>query len=165
MDKEEFREKMNLEDKTMVNLHPELNQSGYYDNEGNIIPGEDREGFAYMPVGFINSGLIFYLLGKKDIKLYLFIASKANRWRNTRMTNRYICESTGIKNATINRALRRLEFYHFISRRIFYIKPKVRRRIITLLKWETAYKRLVKEGRIKAVSSNDIVLVEPYKNK
>ncbi len=150
MDNKKYRERMDNEDKTLVNFHPELNQSGMLDNEGNKIVKTKREQFEYIPRGFIDSGLIFCLAGKKDIALYLFLSSKCCKWKNTRITNNAIIEKTGLKNATINRSLRRLEYYHFITRRKYYIKPRVNRRIITLLRWENAYKKLVKEGKIQA---------------
>ena len=148
MDKKKYRERMDNEDKTLVNFHPELNQSGILDNKGNRIKEGKSEQFDSMPRGFIDLGLIFRLTGKKDIALYLFLSSKCNKWRNTRITNKFIIEKTGLKNATINRSLRRLEYYHFITRRKYYIMPKVNRRVITLLRWENAYKKLVKEGKI-----------------
>ena len=163
MDKKEFRELMDNEDKTLININPELNQSGIYDNEGNRVKKAKREQFDYIPRGFIDSGLIFYLTGKKDIKLYIFLSSKCNKWRNTRVTNDFIIKNTGLKNRTINRALKRLEFYHFISRRKYYMRSGMRR-IITLLRWDTAYKKLVKEGKMKAESNKDISpIIIPYK--
>lgn len=166
MDKKEFREQKELEDKTLVNFNPEVNQSGIYDNEGEKLSKEKREQFSYMPMGFITSGVIFYLTGEKDIILYHFLSSKCNRYRNTRVTNAYIARNTGLKNATINRALKRLEFYHFISRRVYYIGLNKKSRIITLLRWDTAYKKLVEEGKILANSRNDNdPLIKPYKKE
>ncbi|MBA7481085.1 hypothetical protein ES707_16553 [subsurface metagenome] len=168
MKKKEFKEKMDLGDKTLVNLHPELNQSSCYDNEGNLLPKDKRESFSYLPNGFINSGLS-RMLTKKDKDIYEFLASKCNGYRNTRKTNREITEgtgipniSTGIPNITIERSLRRLEFYHFIHRRPYSMGPKLKRRIITLLRWDTAYKLLVREGKIKAISDKEIVFITPY---
>jgi len=161
INKKEYRELMDNEDKTLINFNPELNQSGVFDNEGNRIEKPKREQFDYIPRGFIDSGLIFNLNGKKDITLYFFLSSKCNKYRNTRTTNDSIIKNTGLKNATINRSLKRLEFYHFISRRIYYIKPKINRRIITLLRWDTAYKKLVKEDKIKAKSGKDIIHIKP----
>jgi len=129
MDQKEFRERMDNEDKTLINFNPELNQSGIFDNEGNRIKRAKQEQFDSIPRGFIDSGLIFYLEGK-DIALYFFLSSKCNKWRNTRVTNDFIIKNTGLKNATINRSLKRLELFHFISRRKYYIRPKVNRRII-----------------------------------
>ena len=159
MDKKEYRERRDNEDQTLVNFNPEVNQSGIYNNEGEKLPKEKREQFDYIPRGFIKSGLIYYLTGKKDLKLYLFLSSKCNRYRNTRVTNAFIIRNTGLKNATINRALRILEFYHFISRRVYYIGLNKKSRIITLLRWDTAYNLLLKEGKI----SKDLVFIKPYK--
>jgi len=162
MGKKEFKEKMDLEDKTLINLYPELNQSSCYDNEGNLLPKDKRESFSYMPNGFINSGLS-RMLTKKDKDIYEFLASKCNWWRNTKKTNEYITEETGIPDITIKRALRRLEFYHFISRRKYFIRPKRSMRITTLLRWDSAYKKLVIEGKIKATSSKDKnPIITPY---
>ena len=161
MNKKEFKEKMDLEDKTLVNFYPELNQSSCYDNEGNLLPKDRREQFDYIPRGFINSGL-FSKLNKKDIYIYFFLSSKCNWWRNTRRTNKYITRETGIPKITIDRSLRRLEFYHFIHRRVYSTGPKSKRRIITLSRWDSAYKLLVKEGKIKAVSDKEIVFITPY---
>jgi len=163
MNKKEFRERMDLEDKTLVNFNPELNQSGLYDNEGNKIDTDEREGFVSVPIGFVNSG-IFFKLTSKDKDIYFFLASKCNRWRNTRVTNKHISESTGLKDTTIKRSLKRLEFYRFISRRRYSVGPKAKRRIITLLRWETAYKKLIEEGKIKAISDKEIIFIKPYKN-
>ncbi len=161
MKKKEFKEKMDLEDKTLVNLNPELNQSGLYDNEGNLLPKDKREQYDYIPRGFINSGLILKLT-KKDLYIYFFLSSKCNWWRNTRKTNKYITEGTGISNITIKRSLRRLEFYHFINRRRYFIRPNISMRIITLSRWDSAYKLLVKEGKIKAISNIEIIFITPY---
>lgn len=161
MEKKEFQERMDLEDKTLVNFNPELNQSSCYDNEGNLLPKEKRESFSYMPNGFINSGLWFKLTAK-DKDIYFFLASKCNLWRNTKKTNPDITEETGIPNITIERSLRRLEFYHFIHRRPYSTGPKVKRRIITLLRWDNAYQLLVIEGKIKAISSKEIIFITPY---
>ncbi|MBA7526056.1 hypothetical protein ES705_18216 [subsurface metagenome] len=162
MNKKEFKEKMDLEDKTLVNLHPELNQSALYDNEGNLLPKEKRESFSYISNGFINSGLS-RMLNKKDKDIYEFLASKCNGYRNTRKTNPDITEETGIPNITIKRSLRRLEFYHFIHRRRYSMGPKLKRRITTLQRWDSAYKLLVKEGKYKANSGEDTnPIISPY---
>ena len=139
---------MDNEDKTLINFNPELNQSGIFDNEGNRIKRAKQEQFDSIPRGFIDSGLIFYLEGK-DIALYFFLSSKCNKWRNTRVTNDFIIKNTGLKNATINRSLKRLELLHFISRRKYYIRPKVNRRIITLLRWDTACKKIEETKQTK----------------
>lgn len=162
MNKKEFKEKMDLEDKTLVNFNPELNQSSCYDNEGNLLPKEKRESFSYMPNGFINSGLISKLT-HKDFEIYFFLASKCNWWRNTRKTNPDITREIRIPNKTIKRSLRRLEFYHFINRRVYSTGPKSKRRIITISRWDSAYKLLVKEGKIKAISGKDQdPIITPY---
>lgn len=161
MNKKEYQEYRNNEDKTLVNLNPELNQSSCYDNEGNLLPKEKRESFSYMPNGFINSGLS-RMLTKKDKDIYEFLASKCNWWRNTRKTNPDITRETGIPEVTIKRALERLEFYHFIYRRKYFIRPMQSRRVITLSRWDSAYKLLVKEGKIKAISDKEIVFITPY---
>ena len=162
MSKKEYWENKNNEDKTLVNFHPELNQSLAYDNEGNRLKKEDMENFDYIPRGFIDSGLILKLT-KKDLYIYFFLSSKCNWWRNTRKTNPDITRETGIPDITIKRALKRLEFYHFIHRRVYSMRPKSKRRIITLQRWDSAYKKLVIEGKIKAKSSEDIVFIKPYK--
>ncbi|GAI71998.1 unnamed protein product, partial [marine sediment metagenome] len=144
MGKKEYQEKMNNEDKTLVNFNPELNQSSLYDNEGNLLPKDKRESFSYLPNGFINSGLISKLT-HKDFEIYFFLASKCNGYRNTRKTNPDITREIGIPEVTIKRALERLEFYHFIHRRRYSMGPKLKRRIITLQRWDTAYKLLVTE--------------------
>ncbi|MBA7532473.1 hypothetical protein ES705_24699 [subsurface metagenome] len=162
MDKKEFKEKMNLEDKTLVNLYPELNQSSLYDNEGNLLPKEKRESFISMPTGFVLSGLS-RMLTKRDKDIYEFLASKCNWYRNTRKTNPDITEETGIPDVTIKRSLKRLEFYHFIHRRRYSMGPKLTRRIITLQRWDSAYKLLAIEGKIKATSSKDTnPIITPY---
>ena len=154
---------MNNEDKTLVNFYPELNQSLAYDNEGNRLKKEDMENFDYIPRGFIDSKLIFNL-NRSALKIYLFLSSKCNPWRNTWVENDYITRETGISDITIKRALKRLKFYHFISSRRYFTKPNISRsrRIITLLRWDTAYKRLIKEGKIKAISDKEIVFITPY---
>lgn len=159
MDKEEYQEYINKEDKTLVNFHPELNQSGIYDSEGNKLPKSKREQYDPIPRGFINSGLIFKLT-RSSLKIYLFLSSKCNPWRNTRIKNESIMRETGISDETIKRALKELEFYHFISRRTYYIRPKRKKRVITLLRWDTAYKKLIVEGKIKAISSEDVVFID-----
>ena len=153
---------MNDEEKRLINLNPELNQSSLYDNEGDLLPKEKRESFSYMPNGFINSGLS-RMLTKRDRDIYDFLASKCSWWRNTRKTNPDINRETGIPNKTIKRGLRRLEFYHFIHRRPYSMGPKSKRRIITLQRWDSAYKLLVKEGKYKANSGEDKdPIISPY---
>lgn len=161
MNKKEYQEYRNDEDKTLVNLYPELNQSSLYDNEGTLLPKDEREQFDYIPRGFINSGL-FFMLTNRDIDIYFFLSSKCNWWRNTRRTNKYITRETGIPNITIERSLRRLEFYHFIHRRVYSMGPKSKRRVITLSRWDSAYKLLIKEGKIKTISNKEIVFITPY---
>jgi len=161
MDKKEYWKIRNNEDRELIKLYPELNQSLIYDSEGNRLGKEDMENFDYFPRGFINSGLIFKLTAK-DKDLYLFLSSKCSPWRNTRITNESITREIGIPDVTIKRSLRRLKFYHFISSRKYFIKPNVSKRIIVLSRWETAYKRLVREGKIKAISDKEIVFITPY---
>ncbi len=161
MDKAEYKERLDIEDKNLVAFNPELNQSSCYDNEGNLLPEDKRESFSYLPNGFINSGLS-RMLTKKDKDIYEFLASKCNLYRNTRKTNPDITKETGIPKITIDRSLRRLEFYHFINRRLYSMGPKSKRRIITLLRWNTAYKLLVREEKIKAISDKEIVFITPY---
>lgn len=162
MDKKEYQEYRNREDKTLVNFHPELNQSGIYDSEGNKLPKSKIEQYDPIPRGFINSEL-FFKLTARDKDIYFFLSSKCNKWRNTRVTNDYITRETGIPDITIKESLKKLKFYHFISSRKYFIKPNVSKRIVILLRWDTAYKRLVKEGKIKANSGEDIVFIKPYK--
>ena len=40
--------------------------------------------------------------------------------------------------------------------------PKTKRRVITLLRWDTAYKMLLEEGKIQANNENDVYLISPY---
>jgi hypothetical protein len=40
--------------------------------------------------------------------------------------------------------------------------PKLKRRIITLQRWDSAYKLLIREGKIKAISDKEIVFITPY---
>ena len=161
MNQKKYQEHRNNEDKTLVNFNPELNQSLSYDDEGNRLEKKDMENFDYFPRGFINSGLIFKLTAR-DKDLYLFLSSKCNPWRNTRITNDYITREIGIPDITIKRALKRLEFYHFIDKRKYFININKTRRVITLLRWKTAYKRLVEEGKVKAISDKEIVFITPY---
>ena len=162
MDKKEYQEYRNKEDKTLVNFHPESNQSGIYDSEGNKLPKSKIEQYDPIPRGFINSEL-FFKLTARDKDIYFFLSSKCNKWRNTRVTNDYITRETGIPDITIKESLKKLKLYHFISSRKYFIKPNVSKRIVILLRWDTAYKRLVKEGKIKANSGEDIVFIKPYK--
>jgi len=164
MKKKEYQEKMNNEDKTLVNFHPELNQSLAYDNEGNRLKKKDMENFDYIPRGFIDSGLIFKLT-RSSLKIYFFLSSKCYPSRNTWVTNDYITRGTGISGETIKRSLKELRFYHFISSRKYFTRPNLNRsrRVITLLRWGTAYKRLVIEGKIKAISGEDIVFIDDRK--
>lgn len=162
MDKKEYWEKVNDEDKTLAKLYPELHQSGYYDIEGDLLPKHKREQYDYIPRGFINSG-VFFKLTAKDKNIYFFLSSKCNPSRNTKVTNNKIVEETGIPGITVKRSLRRLEFYHFIHRRKYFIRPKVSMRITTLQRWDSAYKLLVLEGKIKAKSSKDKnPIITPY---
>lgn len=161
MNKKEYQEYRDNEDKTLINFYPELNQSGIYDNEGNKLTKPKREQYDPMPRGFINSGL-FFKLTSKDKDIYFFLSSKCNPWRNTRITNDYIARETKIPDITIRRTLRRLKFYHFISSRKYFIRPNVSKRIIVLLRWDTAYERLIKEGKIKAISDKEIDFITPY---
>lgn len=96
-----------------------------------------------IPRGFVASGLISKMTAR-DKDIYFFLSSKVNKYRFTRMTNKYITEKTGIPNITINRSLKRLEFYHFIQR--WRHIPKARR-IITLLRWDSAQALLSEEKK------------------
>lgn len=163
MSKKEYWEKINNEYRELIKKHPELNQSGCYDNEGNLLPKEKREQYDPIPRGFINSGL-FFKLTARDKDIYFFLSSECYPSRNTWVTNKKITRLTGIPDITIKRSLRRLEFYHFIFRRKYYTKLKLNKasRIIILLRWDTAYKRLVREGKIKAISDKEIIFITPY---
>lgn len=163
MNKKEYQEYRNNEDKTLINLYPELNQSGIYDNEGNRLPKHKIEQYDPLPRGFTNSKLILMLTGR-DKDIYFFLSSKCNLHRNTWVTNDYITRETGIPDKTIKRALKKLKFYHFISIRRYFTKSNISRsrRIITLLRWDTAYKRLVIEGKIKADLNGGIIFPTPY---
>jgi hypothetical protein len=164
MNKKEYQERRNNEDKTLINFHPELNQSGIYDNEGNKLPKPKREQYDPIPRGFIDSGLLLKLTAR-DIYIYFFLSSKCNKWRNTWVTNDYITRETGIPDITIKRALKKLKFYNFISSRKYFTKSNISRsrRVITLLRWDTAYKKLVIEGKIKANSGEDKnPIITPY---
>jgi len=164
VDKKKYQECRNNEDKTLVNLYPELNQSGIYDNEGNLLPKPKREQYDSIPRGFINSR-VFFKLTRSSLKIYFFLSSKCNPYRNTWVTNNYITRETGIPNITIKRALKELKFYHFISSRRYFTKSNISksRRVITLLRWDTAYKKLVIEGKIKAISGEEIVFIDDRK--
>jgi len=164
VNKKEYQEYRNKEDNTLVNFHPELNQSGIYDSEGDKLPKPKREQYDPIPRGFVDSGIIFRLTAS-DFKVYFFLSSKCNPYRNTRVTNYFFIRETGFIKVTLDRALRRLEFYHLISRRKYFIRPKRSKRIITLLRWDTAYKKLVKEGKLIVDSSGDTVFTEPYPYK
>jgi len=154
MDKKEYWEHINEEDRLLAIKYPEVNQSGCYDNEGNLLPKSKREQYDPIPRGFIDSGLIEKLT-KKDIYIYFFLSSKCNPQRNTRIRTEIINQETKIPIITIKRSLRRLEFYHFIHRRVYSMGPKLKRRITTLQRWDSAYKKLVVEGKIKAISGKD----------
>lgn len=163
MDKKEFRELKDNEDKTLVNFYPEVNQSNIYDNEGNRLTKDKGEQFSYIPMGFIKAGIIYCLPGKKALTIYHYLSSKCNKWRNTQVRTETITKDTGLSEKTIKEILKVLEFYHLISRRRYSVGPKKTRRIITLLRWDTAYKKLIKEGKIKATSDKDVVHIDPYK--
>jgi hypothetical protein len=49
-----------------------------------------------------------------------------------------------------------------IKSRSFYVRPKRKRRVITLLRWDTAYPELCRENKIKAINKNDVVFVADY---
>lgn len=156
---------MNDEEKRLINLHPEMNQSGCYDNEGNLLPKPKWEQYDFMPRGFINSGLISKLTSR-DLYIYFFLSSKCYPSRNTWIRSDSIAKETRIPVRTIKESLKRLEFYHFISRTPYFTRLGINRsrRIITLLKWKTAYRRLVLEGKIKANSGEDKdPIIIPYK--
>ncbi len=71
MDKKEYQEYRNKEDKTLVNFHPELNQSGIYDSEGDKLTKSKIEQYDPIPRGFINSEL-FFKLTARDKDIYFF---------------------------------------------------------------------------------------------
>lgn len=163
MDKKEYREMRDNEDKTLINFNPELNQSGIFDNEGDRLKKVKTEQFSYIPMGFIKSGIIYCLPGKNILRIYHYLSSKCNKWRNTQVINETIIKDTGLSEQTIKDGLRVLEFYHLINRRRYYIRPNRKRRIITLLRWDTAYKKLIEESKIKAFSADDVHHIVPYK--
>jgi len=164
MNKKDIQELEDIE-KSLMDFNPELNQSGIYDNEGNKLKKDKIEQFSYIPMGFINSGISLKFPGKKVLAIYHYLSSKCSKWRNTHITNPTIIKDTGLSESTVKEVLRVLEFYHLISRRRYYIRPKRKRRIITLLRWDTAYKMLIKEGKIQANNLNEVYLVMPYKKE
>jgi len=97
--------------------------------------------------------------------LYLFLSTKCNKHRNTRITDTEIMRMTGMKKITIRRSLSRLKYYHLIDSRTYYVRPKIKRRIITLLRWETAYQLLCHENKIVAFNSKDVSMVVDYTPK
>ncbi|MBA7539958.1 hypothetical protein ES705_32247 [subsurface metagenome] len=161
MDKKEFKEKMNLEAQTMVNLYPELNQSGYLDNKGNVLPKGDWEPYYPTSQGFVKQDLIS-VLTRSDFRIYYYLQSVCDKWRDTQVKTEVIIEDLKLSEDTIKNSLRKLEFYHFISRRTFFVGTNYKRRIIVLLRWDTAYKLLLKEGKIQANNENDVYLITPY---
>jgi hypothetical protein len=163
--KDEWQEKLNQQDNELVAFNPELSQGLSYDYEGNRLPKHKIEQFDYIPRGFIDSGIIFKL-PKKAIQLYMFLSSKCNKHRNTRITDLEIVRMTGLKKITIRRSLSRLKYYHLIRSRIYYVRPKMRRRVTVLLRWETAYPELCRENKIIAFSSKDVSsMIADYKPK
>lgn len=164
LSKKDQLELRKIEDKLLNENNPELNQS-IYDTEGNKTDKANWEQFSYIPMGFINSGIIYCFPGKNVLAIYLYLSTKCNKWRNTRVETETIIKDTGLSMGTIKDVLRVLEFYHLISRRKYYIGKNKKRRIITLLKWSTAYKKLIEEGKIKAHSADDIYFIMPYQKK
>jgi len=160
INKREWQEKINQENEELVVFNPELAQ-GFYDSEGNKLPKEKMEQFIYKPIGFVKSG-INDKLKESDLKIYEYLASRCNRHRNTRATNLEIQRKTGYSNTTVKESLRRLNWYCLIKSRPYYVRPKRKRRVITLLRWDTAYPELCRENKIKAINKNDVVFVADY---
>ena len=161
MDKKEFQDKMNLEDQTMVNLYPELNQSGCYDNEGNLLPKGDWEPYYPTSQGFVKQNLIS-VLTRSDFRIYYYLQSVCCKFRNTQVKTKTIIEDLKLSEHTIKNSLRKLEYYHFIGRRNFFVGKNRKRRLIWLSRWNTAYKKLLEEGKIQANNENDVYLISPY---
>ncbi len=159
----EWQEKLNQENDELVAFNPELAQ-GFYDHLGNRLPKGKMEQFVYKPMGFIKSGINNLLL-ESDLKIYDYLASKCNKHRNTRTTNLEIQKVTGYSNTTVKESLRRLRWYHLIRTRTYYVRPKRKRRITVLLKWDTAYPELCREKKIKAINKNDVVFIAKYDSK
>jgi hypothetical protein len=157
----EWQEKLNQENDELVAFNPELAQGLSYDHIGNKLPKEKIEQFVYKPMGFIKSGINDHLK-ESDLKIYDYLASKCNKHRNTRSTNLEIHRATGYSITTIKLSLARLQWYHLIRSRPYYVRPKRKRRIIVLLRWETAYPELCREKKIKAINKNDVVFVADY---
>jgi hypothetical protein len=121
-------------------------------------------------MGFIKAGILSKLT-ESDLKMYLLLASVCNPDRNTRITNIEIQRKSKdvwekpFSVVTIKRALAKLRWYHLIRSRPYFVKPKIKRRVIYLLRWQTAYPELCREKKIKAVNKNDVVFVSDYKPK
>ena len=157
----EFQDKMDLQDQTMVNLYPEVNQSGYLDNEGNPLPKGDWEPYYPTSQGFVKADLTSVLTGS-DFRIYYYLQSVCCKFRNTQVKTETIIEDLKLSKHAIKDSLKKLEYYHFINRRLYSMGPKTKRRIITLLRWDTAYKMLLEEGKIQANNENDVYLISPY---
>jgi len=157
----EFQDKMDLQDQTMVNLYPEVNQSGYLDNEGNPLPKGDWEPYYPTSQGFVKQDLVS-VLTRSDFRIYYYLQSVCCKFRNTQVKTETIIEDLKLSKHTIKDSLKKLEYYHFINRRLYSMGPKTKRRIITLLRWDTAYKKLLEEGKIQANNENDVYLISPY---
>ena len=133
-------------------------------NQGLDVAGSrkrKKEQFSAAPWEFTRSGITAELRGSPGTVLWA-LASLTNKYRNTRASNEMIAQWAGVCLDTVKRMLRQLEFYHLIGRRNLRSSRTKRKRIITLLRWDTAKPRLIKEGKIKVDESGKVVFVKPY---
>ncbi|MBA7542146.1 hypothetical protein ES705_34465 [subsurface metagenome] len=142
--------------------YPEINTGLEKLNEaGEWVIGKDKEPFTAYPRGFVYSGIIGVLNGKTS-KLLSVICSFTGRFRGTTIKDETIIKYANVCQNTLSKALNELEFYHVISRHLLPGGSKTkRRRMINIIRWDTARARLIKEKKIKLGLDNKVVFVIP----
>lgn len=158
MKKKNYKEQEEKE----ARLYPEIAQGLEVLNEaGEWVIGREKEPFTAYPRGFSFACIIAVLNGNA-VKVLVTICSFANRFRNTTITDKIIMKYAGISKNTLNVSLRELEFYHIISRHFIPGGSQIkRRRMINIIRWNTARALLIKEKKITIGLDNKVVFVTP----
>jgi len=167
MNKKEYWERINKEDKELAIKYPEINGGNeIFNKNGEVILTLKPEQTLRYPMGFIHSGIIREL-SSNAVKVFNIIISISNRkYRNTTALNEMIGRLSGISLKTLKYIFKELKFYHLIH--IHYLpggSRKNRKRKITLSRWDTALSLLIKEKKVVVGLDNKVTFLIPNPHK
>jgi hypothetical protein len=157
--------------------YPELNGSDeVFDSQKKEfikLPPEQHKRIKY---GFYQANIISQLRPKAT-HLYIIILLNTDKYQKTYIQNETLSQLSGLSIREISKGnkgndslLNELEYWHLIERRELpnpkYKKNKPRKnRCITVHRWDTAKKLLLKEGKMTQIEGKYIINANPYNNK